>query len=141
MEQFFAQHWEVVTGFISLLIVFIGFLIKISFNNAEKQEKKLEAKIIEVEQNAKKSIEKIEIEIEKLEVEQRKMTENYKKEFVEVKENSHLVKEEIIGEIHKLSITMVQLVDAVKAQKEFCLQVQDSKIINKRKSHIDDKKI
>ena len=101
MKQFFMEHWELVTSFITLLFLIIGVLMKQKFSSASKQEDNMDDKVGKIEEEIKE------------------IKDNYLDKFAEV-----MV---ALGEI-KVSVATIET--AVKAQEKFCKYVQNQKIKN-----------
>ena len=99
MELFFAEHWEVVTGFIMILLTVIGFLLKSSLNSNKVSEKEVKQKLEEVEKDIKE------------------VKENYLDRF-----------ERVFAKLTQISIDIEKLHGMLESQRQICEFVQKSKV-------------
>ncbi len=98
MEIFFTEHWQIVIGFISSLLIILGYFIRQMFSSARKQENKMEDRIKALEEEAD--------EIKK----------NYLARF-----------EEVMEKLNEIAITVASIETSVVAQEKFCKYIQEQK--------------
>jgi len=98
MELFFSEHWQIVTGFISMLLVGIGFLIKNVVSSNKVSEKELKT------------------ELKTLEAEVKNVKDNYLDRF-----------ERVFEKLAQISLDIEKVHSAVNAQKSICEAIQEAK--------------
>ena len=98
MELFFSEHWQIVSAFISMLLVGIGFLIKnvVSSNKVSEKDLKTELGILEAEV--------------------KEIKDNYLDRF-----------ERVLDKLSQISLNLEKVHSAVNAQRSICEAIQKSK--------------
>lgn len=98
MENFFAEHWEIVVAFIVLLISIAGFFIKYQFNR-----------------------------LNMLEQEMKEIKTNYLNRFDDIKSHQAENNEKVMSFLSEVMIKITDIQGKVESQAKICEFVQESK--------------
>jgi len=89
----------------------------------EKQDKAINEKF----EKQDKTMDELKKDYKSIEKEMDGVRNNYKSEFIKVRQDANQVRDTIVAEIHKLHISLVKIESTVEKQASVCKSIQDAK--------------